>query len=268
MTLNLKKPIVFFDIETTGLDVGKSKIVEISMLKITADNKKQTYTQRINPVEQISQEAYSVHGISNEDVKLCPTFTEVAKDVLAFIGNADLAGYNILHFDLPLLAEEFLRANIVLDVAKRNTIDVKNIFFKMEPRTLSAAYGFYCNKNLDNAHSAEADTLATYEILLAQIEKYKDTPFEENDEKTYPVVNDVNSLSKFSVQKRFVDLAGHIVLNDDDIPVFNFGKHKRKSVVDVIKKEPQYYDWIMKSDFPEYTKRMLNKIVMENINKQ
>jgi DNA polymerase III subunit epsilon len=267
MQLELKKPIVFFDLETTGLNIGSDRIVEISLLKITKDGKQDIMTQLINPEMPIPAETTAIHGISDADVSDKPTFRQLAKKILEFIGNADLAGYNVLRFDLPLLAEEFLRADILFDVSNRSVIDIQNIFHKMEPRNLSAAYKFYCNKELTNAHTAEADTIATYEVLLAQIEKYEGQSIEENGKITQPVVNDMNALGIFSVQKKFVDLAGHIVKNDHDKAVFNFGKYKGQAVEEVFNREPQYLDWIMKSNFPEYTKKICQLLYMKKFNK-
>lgn len=261
--LQLKKPIVFFDLETTGLEIALARIVEISMLKIHVSGKQEILTLRINPEIPIPEESFRIHGISDEDVKNEAPFRQLAQKISAFIGTSDLAGYNILRFDLPLLAEEFLRAGIMFDVSSRSVIDVQNIFHKMEPRTLSAAYRFYCNDELTNAHSAEADTLATYNVLVAQLERYQGVVVEENGKTIEPVVNDMDQLGKFSVQKKFADLAGHIVFNDQDEPVFNFGKYKGQTVASVFQREPQYYDWIMKSNFPEYTKRIVQILYMK-----
>lgn len=268
MQLQLTKPIVFFDLETTGLEIGSARIVEISMLKITADQQRNLLTLLIHPEMKIPAETTAIHGITDEDVKDKPTFRQSAKRIAEFIGNADLAGYNILRFDLPLLAEEFLRADILFDVSDREVIDIQNIFHKMEPRNLAAAYRFYCGKELIDAHTAEADTIATYEVLLSQIEKYKDVPFDDKGTTKFPVVNNMDALGEFSVQKRFVDLAGHIVKNEKDIAVFNFGKYKGQSVEEVFNREPQYYDWINKSNFPEYTKKICQQIYMKRFNNE
>ncbi len=256
MKLQLSKPIVFFDLETTGLEIGTARIVEISLLKITTDDKKETLTMLINPEIPIPAETTTIHGITDEDVRDKPNFRKSAQKILEFIGNADLAGYNVLRYDLPLLAEEFLRADIFFEVSGRSVIDVQNIFHKMEPRNLSAAYRFYCNKELVDAHSAEADTIATYEVLLEQIH-------EENGIVSQPVVNNMDALGKFSVQKKFVDLAGHILKNEKDEDVFNFGKYKGQTVESVFNREPQYYDWMLKSNFPEYTKKICQLIYMK-----
>jgi DNA polymerase-3 subunit epsilon len=258
MTLNLRKPIIFFDLETTGLEISTARIIEMSFIKILVDGSQETYTKVVNPEVPIPAETTFFHGFTDNDVKDKPVFKEVVQELMQFIGSADLAGYNVLRFDLPLLAEELLRCDIVFDISNRDIIDVQNIFHKMESRTLSAAYQFYCHKELTEAHSALYDAKATYEVLLAQIEKYKEKIL--NDTITESEQNDVKVLSRFSIQKKFVDLAGHIVMNENDIPVFNFGKKKGMGVVEVFEKEPQYYDWIMKSQFPEYTKRVFQKM--------
>lgn len=249
MALNLKNPIIFFDLETTGVDVAKDRIVEISMIKLFPDGTEQIKTRRINPEMAIPAEATAIHGISDEDVKDAPKFREIAKSLAAFIDGCDFAGFNSNKFDAPLLAEEFLRVGLTeVDIKKRKFIDVQNIFHKKEPRTLVAAYKFYCGKDLDNAHSAEADTRATMEVLMSQIEKYED------------VEGDVDFLSTFSERGSSVDYAGRIVLNDKGEEVFNFGKHKGRSVAKVFSDEPSYYSWMMNGDFPEYTKRVITKI--------
>ena len=250
MQLNLKNPILFFDIESTGLNVATDRIVEISIIKVFPNGEKEVKTRRINPTIPISPEAQSIHGISNEDVKDCPTFRQIAKSLAQCMSGCDIAGYNSTKFDIPLLAEEFLRADVTdFDFRKHNIIDVQNIFHKMEKRTLSAAYQFYCNKNLENAHSAEADTLATYEILMAQLDRYPDD-----------LENDMKFLAEFSSKSRNVDYAGRIILDSDDEPIFNFGKHKGKKVKDVFSTEPSYYNWMINGDFTLDTKQVLTKI--------
>jgi len=248
MNLNLKNPLAFFDLETTGVNPVKDRIVEISIIKILPNGEEQTYTKRVNPTIPIPEQASAVHGIYDKDVADAPTFKEISKEVARFIEGCDLAGFNSNKFDIPLLAEEFLRADVDIDLKKRKFIDVQTIFHKMEQRTLSAAYKFYCNKDLDNAHSAEADTRATYEILKAQIERYDD------------LENDVDALSKFSTFNKNVDFAGRIVYDEQGREVINFGKHKGKLVEDVLKSDPGYYGWIMKSDFSLDTKRVLTQI--------
>ncbi len=248
MELNLKNPIVFFDIESTGLNVATDRIVEISIIKINPDGSEEIKTRRINPTIPISPEAQNVHGISDEDVKNEPTFAQIAKSLAKWMEGCDIAGYNSMKFDIPLLSEEFLRADVDFDFRKRKLVDVQNIFHKMEQRTLTAAYKFYCQKDLENAHSAEADTLATYEILKAQLDKYPD------------LQNDVKFLAEFSTKSKFVDYAGRIVYNEKDVPVFNFGKHKGRAVTDVLKAEPSYYSWMMNGDFTRDTKKVLTEI--------
>ncbi len=248
MNLKLSKPIAFFDLETTGLNIASDRIIEISIVKIMPNGDKEIKTKLLNPTIPITKEASAIHGINDEDVKNKATFREVANELNEFINNCDLAGYNSNRFDIPLLAEEFLRVNIDFDVASRKLIDVQNIFHKMEQRTLVAAYKFYCNKDLTDAHSAEADTTATYEILEAQIEKYAD------------LKNDTAFLSEFSQMNKNVDLLGRFIYNDKNIEVFNFGKHKGRPVVEVLEKEPGYYSWMMNGDFPLYTKKVLKAI--------
>jgi len=249
MKLKLTKPIAFFDLETTGLNIASDRIIEISIIKLMPNGDKEIKTKLINPTIPIAKEAEAIHGISNNDVKDKATFKEVANEINDFIKDCDLGGYNSNRFDIPLLAEEFLRAGIDFDVASRNLVDVQNIFHKMEKRTLEAAYQFYCNKELKDAHSAEADTTATYEILEAQLEKYDE------------LENDMEYLATFSRQTKNVDLLGRLVYNAKNIPVFNFGKHKGKSVKEVYEKEPGYYSWMMNGDFPLYTKKVLTEII-------
>lgn len=255
MQLKLKNPILFFDIESTGLDVASDRIVELSIVKVMPDGSRIVKTRRINPTIPISPEARAVHGISDEDVKDCPTFKQLAKSIAKLMEGCDIAGYNSLKFDIPMLAEEFLRAGVDFDFRKRNLVDVQNIFHKKEQRTLKAAYKFYCGKNLDNAHTAEADTLATLEVLEAQLDRYADDEEE-------PLQNDIAYLAKYSIQRHTVDYAGRIALNEKEEPVFNFGKHKGKRVVDVLRSEPSYYDWIQKGDFTLDTKQVLTKIYL------
>ena len=258
MELNLERPLLFFDIESTGLNVATDRIVEISIVKVSPGapgepNKVEVKTRRVNPTIPIPPEAQAVHGISDEDVRDEPEFRQLAKSLAQWMKGCDIAGYNSLKFDIPLLAEEFLRAGVEFDFRKRKLIDVQNIFHKKEQRTLKAAYKFYCGKNLDNAHSAEADTMATYEVLEAQLDRYKD---DEED----PLQNDVEYLAKYSIQNRFLDYAGRIVLNDKDEPVFNFGKHRGKPVKEVLRTEPSYYSWMMDGDFTLDTKKVLTEI--------
>jgi DNA polymerase III subunit epsilon len=267
MKLNLSRPLAVFDIETTGVNVGSDRIIEICILKANPDGSEEVKTMRINPGIPIPKEASDIHGIYNKDVKDCPSFTEVAADLAQFLKNCDLGGYNSNKFDIPLLVEEFFRAKVDFEITNRRFVDVQNIFHKMEPRTLKAAYKFYCGKDIINAHSAEADTRATYEVLLSQIEKYNGVEYEDNKGKTsIPVINDVQALHDFSINNRNADLVGHIVFDENGVEVFNFGKYKGKSVAEVFQKEPQYYDWMMKADFPLSTKNLLDVIKLRGFN--
>jgi DNA polymerase III subunit epsilon len=256
MSLQLTKPLAFFDIEATGINISTDRIVEISIIKRHPDGTTEQYDQRINPTIPIPEVVSLIHGIYDADIANAPTFAEVAADIATFIGDADLVGYNSNKFDIPILAEEFLRTTCDFDLSTRQFIDVQNIFHKMEQRTLSAAYQFYCGKSLDNAHSADADTLATYEVLLAQIEKYPS------------IGNDVNALSEFSKfgDSDRLDFVGRLVKNKAGEACYNFGKNKGKTVSEVNDIEPGYYGWMMNGDFPLYTKKML-KIAMDKIKK-
>ncbi|PRY08922.1 DNA polymerase-3 subunit epsilon [Pontibacter ummariensis] len=265
MKLNLKRPIVFFDLETTGTDICKDRIVEISVLKVMPDGEEILKTRRINPTIPIPLESSLIHKIYDEDVKDCPTFKQIARDLDQFLRGCDLGGYNLLRFDIPLLAEEFLRCEIDFDIENRHVVDACRIFHQMEQRTLSAAYKYYCNKKLDNAHSAEADTIATYHILMAQLDRYQDTPVEVTEGvEEYPIQNNMEQLHKFTVQKT-ADLSGRIVYNNAGQEVFNFGKYKNVPVEEVLQKEPSYYDWMMKGDFPLYTKKILTRIRLRSV---
>jgi DNA polymerase-3 subunit epsilon len=255
MELLLKNPLIFFDLETTGINVASDRIVEISWLRIHPDGRESAQTHLVNPTIPIDPRATAIHGISDEDVRDQPTFQEMAKNLANEFEGCDLAGYNSNKFDIPLLAEEFLRAGVDFDLRKRKFIDVQVIFHKMEQRTLAAAYKFYCQKELEDAHSAEADTRATYEILKAQLDRYDN------------LENDVNFLSGFSTQNRSADLAGRIVYNDKDIEVFNFGKYKGEPVEEILKKDPGYFGWIMNGDFPLYTKKVLTNIKLRAFGK-
>ncbi|MBS1638189.1 MAG: 3'-5' exonuclease [Bacteroidetes bacterium] len=261
MQLNLTRPLAFFDLETTGINVGSDRIIEISIVKVQIDNSTEILTRRVNPTIPIPEFSSKIHGIYDKDIADCPTFKELAPQLAQFIGNADLAGFNSNKFDVPVLVEEFLRADVDFDLKNRRLIDVQNIFHLMEPRNLSAAYKFYCDKPLHNAHSAEADTLATYEIFKAQLERYQNTEIEDaTGKKTVPVKNDMQALSELTARTRNADLAGRIVLNDKGEEVFNFGKHKDKPVREVFEKEPSYYNWMMQGDFPLYTKKVITQI--------
>lgn len=254
MQLNLKNPLVFFDLETTGINIVKDRIVEISYMKIYPNGKELTKTRRVNPEMPIPPESTAIHGITDEDVKNCPTFKEIAKILASEIEGCDLAGYNSNRFDIPLLAEEFLRAGVDIDFSKRKFVDVQTIFHKMEQRTLSAAYKFYCDKNLENAHTAEADTLATYEVLKAQLDRYPE------------LQNDIKFLSQYSSYTNNVDFAGRMVYNDKGQEVINFGKYKGKLVEEVLKTDPSYYAWVMNSEFPLNTKKVLTEIKLRGFN--
>ena len=255
MQLKLKRPLVFLDLEATGLNVGSDRIVEISMLKLYPNGNKESKTYRINPTVPIPTEVTRIHGISDEDVAGSPTFAEMGKEINAFLGACDLAGYNSNKFDIPMLLEEFTRCGIHFDLMSRKLIDVQNIFHKMEQRTLAAAYQFYCRKDLTNAHSAEADVIATYEVLEAQLEKYE------------ALKGEVDFLSEFSSVSKNVDLAGRIVFNDKGEEVFNFGKYKGKLVQEVFSAEPSYYDWMMKGDFATNTKNVITQLRLRAFNK-
>lgn len=269
MELNLTRPLAFFDLETTGIRVATDRIVEISILRLSPDGSSKTKTLLINPEVPIPPEVTAIHGITDDDVKDAPKFREVAHELARFLDNCDLAGFNSNHFDIPLLVEEFLRADVDFDHKGRRFIDIQNIFHKMEPRNLYAAYKFYCNKDLENAHSAEADTIATYEILKAQLDRYRETPYKDrNGRISTPVVNDVKSLSDFSFTSKNVDLIGHVALNDKNREIFTFGKHKGKAVEDVFRDEPSYYDWMMKSEFPLSTKKVITAIKLRGFNKE
>lgn len=248
MKLNLKNPIVFFDLETTGVNITSDRIVEISYLKVFPNGNEVSRTMRINPEMHIPEQASEVHGIYDDDVKDCTTFKQVAKDVANDFEGADIAGFNSNRFDVPLLAEEFLRAGVDLDMTRRKFIDVQVIFHKMEQRTLSAAMKFYCGKELEGAHSADADTRATYEVLQAQLDRYDE------------LQNDIVWLSEFSSHTRNVDFAGRIVYDDKGVEVFNFGKYKGIPVVEVLRRDPGYYSWMMQGDFSLNTKQVLTRI--------
>jgi len=254
MNLKISKPICFFDLETTGVNVSLDRIVEISILKIFPNGNKESKTWLVNPGVPIPLEASNIHGITNDIIKNEPLFKMIASDIKSMINNCDLAGFNSNKFDIPLLAEELLRSEIDFSLDNVSTIDVQNIFHKMEQRTLSAAYQFYCGKSLDNAHSSKADTLATFEVLESQIEKYDD------------LENNVSFLSDFSERGKNVDLAGFIKYNEDHIPCFSFGKHKGKTVDYVLENESGYFGWLLNADFPMYTKKVLTQIRLNKLN--
>ena len=252
MKLQLKNPIVFFDLETTGINIVSDRIVEISYLKISPNGEEESRTRRINPEMPIPPQATEVHGITDEDVKDAPTFRSIAKSLASQIEGCDLAGYNSNRFDIPVLAEEFLRADVDIDLMKRRFVDVQTIFHKKEQRTLAAAYKFYCNSDLENAHSAEADTRATYEIMKAQLDRYPD------------LQNDIAFLSEYSSFNNNVDFAGRVIYNEKKQEVVNFGKHKGRLVEDVFREDPGYYGWIMQGDFPLHTKKIFTTIKLRS----
>ena len=264
MELNLKKPVAFFDIEATGLFVSKDRIIELSVLKVNPNGSQESKTWLINPDYPISEEASKVHGYINEDLKDKPTFKQKASEIADFFKGCDLAGYNSLKYDIPMLVEEFLRADVDFDIKNRRLIDVQNIFMKMEQRTLEAAFKFYTGNKLENAHSAEADTNATYEILKAQLDKYQTTEYTDRDgNKSVPVINDMEKLHEFSMHNRNADLVGQIIYNKEGEETFNFGKYKGKTVKEVFLSDQGYYGWMMNADFPQYTKKLLTNIKLK-----
>jgi exonuclease len=252
MKLNLKNPIVFFDLETTGINVSSDRIVEITYLKVEPNGNKTSKTLRINPQMHIPEQASAVHGIYDQDVADCPAFRQVAASIAKDIEGCDLAGYNSINFDIPLLVEEFLRADVDIDLKKRKFVDVMVIFYKQEPRNLSAAYKFYCGKDLSNAHSSEADTMATLEILEAQLCRYGD------------LENTIDFLSEYSSHNKNVDYAGRIIYDDKKREIFNFGKYKGMLVVEVFRRDPSYYQWMMNGDFPLYTKKVITRLKLQS----
>lgn len=268
MLLHLKNPLVFLDLETTGMNIVTDRIVEIAFLKINLDNSEEEILLRLNPEIPIPAEASMIHGIYDEDVKNEPTFKEVAKKLAKFLEGCDLGGFNSNRFDIPLLAEEFIRADVDIDLKKHKFIDVQAIFHKMEKRTLAAAYKFYCQQELVDAHSAMADTRATYEVLKAQLDVYKDVDYEDHrGNKSYPIVNDVQKLSEFSSYDKNADYVGRIVYDENGVEVFNFGKNKGLPVEKVLQEQPGYYGWMLNSEFPLYTKKVLTRIRLRMQNK-
>lgn len=251
MQLNLTRPIIFFDLETTGTSVTADRIVEISLIKVFPDGHTEEKTRRINPERHIPEESSAIHHITDEDVKNAPTFRQIAKSLHELFDDSDIAGFNSNKFDVPLLIEEFGRAGLSFDVNGRNFVDVQGIFHKMEQRTLVAAYRFYCGKDLTDAHSATADTKATYEVLLSQLDRYPE------------LKNDVQALAEFSSGGRNVDLAGRMVYDDNNEPIFNFGKNKGRKVRDIVRHEPGFIQWIMQGDFPKETKDQLRRLQYE-----
>ena len=252
MNLKLYKPLCVFDLETTGINVSKDRIVEICVLKVNPDSSRESKTWRVNPEMPIPKEASAVHVIYDEDIADCPTFREIAPKIMEMIAGTDLAGFNSNRFDVPLLAEEFLRVEIDFDLSKFKLVDAQVIFHKMERRNLTAAYEFYCGKNLENAHSAEADVLATFEVLDAQVGRYEEVP------------NEIAALSDFSFQNKFADLAGMIHFDENGNEIFAFGKYKGQKVKEVFQKDLGYYGWIQNADFPLYTKKVLTGIQLKS----
>jgi len=250
--LLLRNPLVFFDLETTGTNIVSDRIVEISYLKIAINGEEESKTRRVNPEMPIPPQSTAIHGITDEDVKDSPTFKMVAKSLASQIEGCDLAGYNSNRFDIPLLAEEFLRAGVDIDLMQRKFVDIQTIFHKKEPRNLSAAYKFYCNKDLANAHTAEADTKATYEVLQAQLDRYSD------------LKNDIAFLSEYSSFNNQADFAGRIIYNEQKQEVINFGKYKGRLVEEVFKEDPGYYGWIMQGDFALHTKKIFKAIKLRS----
>lgn len=260
MNLNLKNSIAFFDLEATGTNVGTDRIVEISIVKVHPNGGQDIYTKIVNPGIPIPLESSLIHGIYDKDVKGEPSFKELAKDIHQFIGHSDLAGFNVLKYDIPLLVEEFLRAGIDFDLDKRNLLDAQKIFHLMEKRNLTAAYKFYCGRKLENAHSAEADTLATLDVFRAQVERYAGEEVEDlQGNKLGVFENDMKKIHDL-VNEKMVDLAGRFIFNSEGVEIFNFGKHKGKTIEQVLKEEPGYYDWMMRGDFPLDTKRKLTQV--------
>jgi DNA polymerase-3 subunit epsilon len=255
MDLNLKRPLAFIDLETTGINIISDRIVEISVLKVTPHGLEEWMNSRINPGIPIPSKASAIHGITDEDVKNAPTFRDIAKKLSAFLEGCDLAGYNANKFDIPVLAEEFLRINIDFDFRRRRYVDVQVIFHKKEQRTLGAAYVFYCNKELIDAHSARADTQATYDILKAQLDRYED------------LENDIEKLSDFSSYNDTADLVGRIIFDEKGKEIFNFGKYKGKPVEQILKDDPSYYTWMMNGEFSLYTKKVMTEIKLREFGK-
>lgn len=268
MNLKLKSPLAFFDLETTGINIANDRVVEISILKVLPNGEQEKLTELVNPGKPIPNETSLIHGIYDKDVKDAPGFKDIAKKLAKFLEGCDLGGFNILRFDVPMIVEEFLRADVNFDISKRKMIDAQKIFHLMEKRNLAAAYKFYCHKTLENAHSAEADTFATYEIFLKQIERYDGQEVEDmRGNKLGVITNDMEAVHNITLQN-MVDLAGRMIFNEEGIEVFNFGKHKGKKVTDVLESEPMYYNWIQKNDFSLDTKRKLTEIKLKQFNKK
>ncbi|MBV6645306.1 MAG: 3'-5' exonuclease [Cyclobacteriaceae bacterium] len=266
MKLNLKNPLVVFDLETTGTNISNDRIVEIAMIKVLPSGETEEKTRKVNPTIPIPHEVSLIHGIYDDDVKDEPTFKQIAKSMAQFLEGCDFAGFNILKFDVPMLVEEFLRANVDFEVDQRRLLDAQKIFHMMEKRNLSAAYKFYCNKELINAHSAAADTQATYEVFLAQLEKYEGQEvFDLLGKKLGVIENDMDSIHALTNSK-MIDLAGRMVYDNNGTAIFNFGKHRGKAVDKILKEEPSFFDWVMKGDFPLDTKRKLTQLRLKSFN--
>ncbi len=248
MQLQLKNPIIFLDLETTGIDISRDRIVEISLVKVMPGGDREVKTRRVNPEMPIPAEATAIHGITDDDVKDAPPFRAIARSLATYMEGCDLGGYNSNRFDIPMLVEEFLRVGVDVDFKRRKFVDVQNIFHQKERRTLEAAYKFYCDRELEGAHSAEADVMATYEVLEAQLDRYPD------------LQNDVAFLADYSARDNCADYAGRVVYDDRGVEVFGFGKHKGRSVAEVFRREPNYYAWMMEGDFPAYTKKVITEI--------
>lgn len=266
MKLNLRNPLVFIDLETTGINIATDRIVEITIFKVFPNHKEEIRTYRVNPTIPIDPKAIVIHGITNEDVSDAPTFNEIAQTIANDIEGCDFAGFNSSKFDFPMLAEEFMRAGVEIDLKKRKFIDVQVIFHKMEQRTLSAAYKLYCNKELKDAHTSHADTKATYEVLQAQLDKYCGMKYiDQAGNASAAIENDIDFLAKFSSHTNNVDFAGRIVYNEKGKEIFNFGKYKGMTVEEILKKDPSYYSWMMNGDFPLYTKKVLTQIKLKEM---
>lgn len=268
MNLNLKTPVAFFDLESTGINISTDRIVEISILKVHPNGRQEIKTSLINPTIPIPAESSAIHGIYDKDVIDSPTFKSLSRELFQFLEGADLAGFNVLKFDIPLLVEEFLRSGIDFDIEKRNILDSQKIFHMMEKRNLAAAYKFYCGKTLENAHSAEADTIASYEVFKAQMERYDGDEAEDlQGNKLGIFSNDMKKIHNL-LNEKMVDLAGRFIFNENGEECFNFGKHKGKTIVNVLKEEPSYYDWMMKGDFPLDTKRKFTQVKLRSFNQR
>ncbi len=251
--LQLSRPIAFIDLETTGVNLSTDRIVEIAIVKLLPDGTRQVKRKLLNPQMPIPQSSSDIHGITDEMVKDAPTFKQAGNEIKQFLENSDLGGYNSNRFDIPVLMEEFLRAEMEVDLSDRRMIDVQHIFYQMEPRTLTAAYKFYCEKELENAHSAEIDITATVEVLQAQLQRYE------------KLGKTVDSILATIGEEKIVDYARRFVFDDKGVEVFNFGKYKGKAVRDVLRSEPQYYDWMMKGDFPMHTKKKLTELFSKTL---